>query len=199
VTKRRTEQYKQVKKVVDKARRELKRGNPGGPYFRFLIRSGVLYTARRAVLDALLLIEGREWEADEAAALERYIQEIVYRVDMLTLYSSDTEEAEIFEPEGWATTQIAALCRLAFAGHTGFASDLAAIEEYRQWGPAGRPDDYIEEPEDLKRLTGWISLLNTMAQKKRDQGWSEECIQQWVADRQREHEERQNREQRGGE
>jgi hypothetical protein len=199
VAKRRSEQYKQVKKVLDKARRELKRDHPSGPYFGLMIRFGVLYTARRSVLDALPLIEGGEWEPSEALALERYIQEIVHGVDMLTLHATDDEEGELFESEATATGKVATLCHLAlFEGHTGFEAELAAIEEHRQWGPAGKPDDYIEEPEDLRRITGWITLLNTLAQKKRAQGWSEERVQEWVAEREREHEERLKRREEGG-
>jgi hypothetical protein len=193
MAKRRSEHYKQVKKVVDKARRELKRDDPNGPASAFLIRSGVLHHAHRALLGALPLIEGREWDGDEVAALQGYIREIVRGSEMIVLEAPDTEAAELFELEATATAQIAALCGLAFAGHTGFERELEGIEECRQWGPDGKPDDYIEEPEDLKRITGWLSLLNTMAQNKRDQGWSEGRIQKWVAEREREHEERRRR------
>jgi hypothetical protein len=44
------------------------------------------------------------------------------------------------------------------------------IEETRLWGPEGRPDDYIEEPWDLKVQAARIKLEHRLEQRRKNGG-----------------------------
>jgi hypothetical protein len=97
MAKKRSEEYKQVKRRSDRAKRELK------------------------------------------TALED-IKEVPF--------SWRDEEVEILNRDLDAIDGLLSLTRSALAGETGvdFDAELNRIEERLEWGPDGKPDDYIEEP-----------------------------------------------------
>ena len=45
---------------------------------------------------------------------------------------------------------------------------LELLEERRQWGENGRPDDHIEEPWDLKVQAARINLQRRLQQRRTD-------------------------------
>jgi hypothetical protein len=82
------------------------------------------------------------------------------------------EETELLAMEAEALQNMSALAASALRGGSGvdFDAELLKIEERRQWGPEGRPWDYIEEPWGLRLASARINLQRRLEQKRRENG-----------------------------
>lgn len=99
--------------------------------------------------------------------IDRAKKEAKEALDNVQGVTFDDEQVELLESERAVVQGMLRLAGLALKGaDLDWDAELAAFEERRQWGPEGKPDDYIEEPEDLRRRAAIVRLKHRLTQRR---------------------------------